>query len=254
MDEQQIKAVVSERGPIRLSDLLALASPSERPLVQLKVLHMVKKGILRVERAKKDILLLEGPSEEEKTEASPFINSEVAIVATLPLGTQHTRAGLKKCIDMLDALNMLISGAKRELRISSPFADSETVALFYPSFRKAAGNGVGIKFLIRSARDRQLLTALKNLGDIYARLGIPNRFSVKRYEVNVAGLLVEAVHAKVVISDHDVAYIGSGELRKHSLTADVEIGVLVRGAVVEQLVDLFDAVWDRAADLSFTPA
>jgi hypothetical protein len=46
-----------------------------------------------------------------------------------------------------------------------------------------------------------------------------------------------------------MAYVGSGELRKHSITADVEIGVLLRGAVVKQLVDLFDAVWERAKSI-----
>jgi phosphatidylserine/phosphatidylglycerophosphate/cardiolipin synthase-like enzyme len=254
MDEQRIKSVVSEKGPIRLSKLLACASPGERALVELRVLHMVKKGILRAERAEKDILLTVGPSGEEKAEASPFVNTEVAIVATLPMGVQHKHAELRRCIGMLAAFNMLIAGAKWELRISSPFADPETIALLRPSFRKAAGGGVMIKFLTRSARDRQLLAALRSISDVYAKLGIPDKFSVKCYEVSVAGMLVEAIHAKVVIADRRVAYVGSGELRRHSLTADVEIGVLLRGAAVEHLADLFDVVWEKAATLNFRPA
>jgi phosphatidylserine/phosphatidylglycerophosphate/cardiolipin synthase-like enzyme len=119
---------------------------------------------------------------------------------------------------------------------------------------EAAGGGVMIKFLTRSARDRQLLAALRSISDVYAKLGIPDKFSVKCYEVSVAGMLVEAIHAKVVIADRRVAYVGSGELRKHSLTADVEIGVLLRGAAVEHLADLFDVVWEKAATLNFRPA
>ena len=251
MDEEHIMAIVSEKGPLRLSELLALADPAEKALVELRVLRMVKKGVLRVKRIGRDILLIAG-TPSEQAGVTQFMSTEVAIVATLPLGAASRRAGLPNHIDMLEALTMLIAGATRELRISSPFADPETVILLYPSFRKAAGSGVAIKFLTRSATNRQLLAALRNIKDIYVKLGVPDKFSVRCYEENVAGLLVEAVHAKVIISDYDMAYVGSGELRKHSLTANVEIGMLVRGAVVKELVGLFDAVWERARNIRLT--
>ena len=251
MDEQQIRALVSERGSMRLSELLALAKPADRALVELRVLHMAKRGTLRVKPVGKDMLLF-AETLSEGAEAAQFVEAEVAIVATLPLGGTIRRARLPNCIDMLEALTMLITGAKRELRISSPFADPETIAMLAPSFRKAAGKGITVKFLTRSEENQQLLAALRAIYNTYAKLGIPDKFSVKWYEERVTELLVEAVHAKVVISDDDMAYVGSGELRKHSLTADVEIGVLLRGAVVRQLVDLFDAVWGKAKSIKLT--
>jgi phosphatidylserine/phosphatidylglycerophosphate/cardiolipin synthase-like enzyme len=253
LDEQQIKAIVSERGSVRLSELLACTNPDKKALVELRVLHMIKRGVLKASWAGRDMLLTATPDGEGRAEANPFTNAEVALVVTLPISVQRGRGLLQRYIDTLDALNMSISSANRELRISSPFADPDTVALLYPSFRKAAGRGVRVKFLVRSARDRQLLTALRNVRDVYMRLGIPDMFSVRCYEVNVAGLLVEAIHAKVVIADRELAYVGSGELRRHSLIADVEVGLLVRGVAVERLVDLFDVVWDRASDLSLVP-
>jgi hypothetical protein len=47
MDEQQIRALVSERGSMMLSELLAFAKPADKPLVELRVLHMAKRGTLR---------------------------------------------------------------------------------------------------------------------------------------------------------------------------------------------------------------
>lgn len=247
MDERQITAIISEKGPINFRNLLALAKPADRAIVELKVLHMVKKGVLRAERAGKDIMLAMGVPVE--VPATGFSNAEVALVVTLPVGVSARHMGPTGYMDMLDALTLLITGARRELRICSPFADYETVAVLYPSFRKAASKGVYVKILVRSASSHKLLTTLKGIKDIYSKLGMPERFAVRRYEVSVAGLLVEAVHAKLVISDRDAAYVGSGELRKHSLTADVEVGVLMRGAAVMQLVELFDAVWERAEKL-----
>jgi len=247
MDEEQIVATVSKAGAISLPDLLALAKPADRSIVELKVLRLVKKGVLRAERAGGDIMLAAGTPAEAL--ATGFSSAEVALVVTMPVGVPVRRIGPPSCMDMLDALTLLITGARRELRISSPFADYETVALLYPSFRKAASNGVYAKVLVRSAPSRELVAALRGIKGIYSRLGMPQRFAVRRYEVSVAGLLVEAVHAKLVISDRDAAYVGSGELRKRSLTANVEVGVLMRGATVMQLVDLFDAVWERAKKL-----
>jgi len=247
MEDDQIIATVSKKGRISISELLASVEPAERAVAELRVLRLVKRGVLRLEPSGQGMILTMGASQGR--EPIPFESAEVALVATMPLGAHSLSGRPRSYIDLLDALNTLIAGAKRELRISSPFADPETIALLRPSFRRAAGGGVMVKFLTRSARDRQLLAALKSLYDTYAKLGAPDKFSLRCYEESVAGLLVEAVHAKVVISDDDMAYVGSGELRKHSITADVEIGVLMRGAVVKQLVDLFDAVWERAKSI-----
>jgi hypothetical protein len=42
MDEWQIKTMVSEKDPLRLSELLVRANPADRAIVELMVSHMLK--------------------------------------------------------------------------------------------------------------------------------------------------------------------------------------------------------------------
>lgn len=52
-----------------------------------------------------------------------------------------------------------------------------------------------------------------------------------------------ATHAKVLVVDDEVCYLGSANLTRHSLTNNFELGVLIRGPVVAQVSAVFDAVF-----------
>jgi len=55
-----------------------------------------------------------------------------------------------------------------------------------------------------------------------------------------------STHAKLVISDYNSAYIGSGEFRKNSLLANFEVGCLVEGPQVFGICEVFDLMFKNS--------
>jgi phosphatidylserine/phosphatidylglycerophosphate/cardiolipin synthase-like enzyme len=59
------------------------------------------------------------------------------------------------------------------------------------------------------------------------------------------GTIISSTHAKLIIADYDLAYIGSAELRRNSLVTNFEIGCLIRGSQVFGICEVFDFIFSR---------
>lgn len=53
---------------------------------------------------------------------------------------------------------------------------------------------------------------------------------MRRYRLNVAGMLVETAHTKVVIADRELVYVGSGEIGAIRSLRIGRLGCLCKGA------------------------
>ena len=73
--------------------------------------------------------------------------------------------------------------------------------------------------------------------------GFSNKLEIFDYYIpNKEGLLASSVHAKLIIADEKIAYVGSAELRLNSLDKNFEVGIMLENMNVQGLVDLFDAM------------
>jgi len=85
-----------------------------------------------------------------------------------------------------------------------------------------------------------------HLGDIAAKR-YPLRVSVRDYHLSHAAaagraLPIETFHAKLIVADDTLAYVGSANLLNSSEGLSLETGLLVEGAAAVQVARLVDAV------------
>ncbi|HEX6506411.1 MAG TPA: phospholipase D-like domain-containing protein, partial [Chloroflexota bacterium] len=127
----------------------------------------------------------------------------------------------------------------------------------------------------RSSRDilRQLVLAARKSIDVYAeevadsgmehtliqaarsvhvRMLVASTYSSPGIAVLLGGgvavrhLRFPYVHAKVIVADGKEAFVGSENLSTTSLDQNREVGILLRGRVMSQLVRTFEQDWSNA--------
>ena len=110
------------------------------------------------------------------------------------------------------------------------------------------GRGVETRILTRetasAAGPREVLN------DIFERIPEHRRqlFAVRDLfqRDSKTGRQAVATHAKVVIADEELCYIGSANLTRTSLSSNFELGVILRGEFVSDVADVFDQVFNSA--------
>jgi phosphatidylserine/phosphatidylglycerophosphate/cardiolipin synthase-like enzyme len=138
----------------------------------------------------------------------------------------------------LDAFRFVIAASSRELRIASPFIEHDGLGLVAPWLERAAERGVALTLLNRDPGGSS--TAHLARGALTRLFG--TRFRVASYHITNEGKQLLSVHAKLVIADDHAAYVGSAEIRRHSLELNFELGVLVVGEQAAALARIFDAI------------
>lgn len=152
-------------------------------------------------------------------------------------------------INSIECFRFIISSAKSTLRICSPFIQHNIVDVdAFPDFRKlliaALNRGVEIKLLTRELNERNY--EVQWIVDISDKIDKRNKLSIVDYHLQENdGSIVSSTHAKILIADHDVAYIGSAELRKNSLIKNLEIGCMIRGSSVFGICEIFDFMFSQ---------
>jgi phosphatidylserine/phosphatidylglycerophosphate/cardiolipin synthase-like enzyme len=145
---------------------------------------------------------------------------------------------LVSAMSTLDAFRFVIAASDTHLRIASPFIEADGLKPIAPWLRAAAQRGVELVLL---NRDPGGSPSAPLAHDALSRLFGP-RFRVASYHVTADRRQLLSLHAKLLIADESVAYVGSAEIRRHSLELNFELGVLVCGSSVPGLVRLFDAI------------
>lgn len=169
------------------------------------------------------------------------------IVSTPPL----TEFGLQRTLSRYDfnttreAFNEIISSANEVIRISSPFFEKNVINNdAFPEFPKlislALDRGCELRVVCRQVKGERI-SDLNWLIELARRRGKIDQVKLFDYHIeNNRHSIISSIHAKMVIADCSLAYVGSAEIRRNSISKNFEVGVLIKGPSVWGLVELFD--------------
>ena len=242
-------------GTVTLAEILSLAhSEEERAKLELLVLWKAKNGEIRlVEKGEEKLLTVENLPRTRSMAASPHMfqkrleKTGLLLTVSAPSSSSSEILSLPGVVDFRDAIARILQSAKATVRISSPFIDYSGVAFFLEELRELAESRVRMRLLTRQSRDLDFRRAIKLIAGLYARSGFSGGFEARSYLERYSGVLLEGVHAKLIIADSNLAYIGSGELRAGSYVSNFELGVIVKGRPAMIASRIFDSVWIRSA-------
>lgn len=190
------------------------------------------------------IKLIEKPDLEER--------ARVKSVVSTPHLSEISINNIKKrndILDLKDCFRKVIENSSERIRISSPFiqknildenAFPELKLLVEDSFR----NDVEIKIITREIRNKRN-DDLNWIIKIAKKLDRLDRLKIVDYHVKKNNKIYASTHAKILIADRKMAYVGSGELRKNSLNVNLEIGSLIEGDMVVGLCEIFDYMFSK---------
>lgn len=160
------------------------------------------------------------------------------------------------------ALRAIQYSAKEELLISAPFLEEHAVLLYADLIRRLARDRVSVRCLTREYDSNlQVQKAVRRLADVYLSWGDPSRLQVREYHVQLGDVTdsvpsaddrfhYESVHAKIMIADNRLCYLGSAELRMNSLYANFEAGVILGGVIVRTFREAFYHIWASSRSIS----
>jgi hypothetical protein len=183
----------------------------------------------RVDSSRLDLL----QSEEGKIDSD-----EWNILATYPPGIGFEK--IRGVRPLYPDLCRLAIGSKREMCIVNPFFDYTGRRKLLPYLISAAKRGVRMKIVSRAQRPNTPSDELRAFVTPLIRAGA-------KLETRTFGFRPDyALHAKFIISDGEIAYLGSANLTGRSLSRNVETGVLMRGKGARVLQNFFDHLWYKA--------
>jgi phosphatidylserine/phosphatidylglycerophosphate/cardiolipin synthase-like enzyme len=131
-----------------------------------------------------------------------------------------------------------VRNAETELLVVTPFFTRFGVDAFVDHLAQATNRGVHVTVLTRDVEDEgQNAEHVRRIYETVADSGNRRHLSLSEYASDHGRL-----HAKALISDSEKAYVGSANFTNYSLKSAIEIGLIVQGSVVDDLVDFFAVV------------
>ena len=189
--------------------------------------RITRQGQTYLRIAEAEELAIPAPIEEE--------HASINLVATVPRRFRKTiNADHPEIGTTWESLIMTLSEVENQLRIICPYMDQSFDALL----QTPLGKGASIRFITRP-QDSATPT-LRRL--------IDNGVIVRYIREESEGTQIYQVHAKALIVDDKVAYVGSSNLTSTSLYHNFELGLIVsQQPVVRLLVNLFDDLFENYA-------
>lgn len=166
-------------------------------------------------------------------------------VATLPGGFEPASAQVRSIPDIGSTIRNQVFDADSSVRIANPYFDPSLELV--SDLASLPRRGVETQVLTRETADeegdtRTTLNKMWNLIDEDHR----DNFEVRdlyRWDES-QGSQAFATHAKVVIVDDRVCYVGSANLTDTSLSTNFEFGAVVEGDIVEEAATVFNEVFE----------
>ncbi|MHC2435291.1 hypothetical protein ACVMB0_002666 [Bradyrhizobium sp. USDA 4451] len=187
--------------------------------------------------------VLNGAEHFRRMRLSP---AAVELAVTMPLVPSHLEKELAASLGRpggflttTAAFTRLSQAAKKKLVVMSPFID--------------AGGFRWLRRLFEGAQPEcEKILILRNTDKYLAELGVEHaewlralRVSVRDYHLSHSvgrAVPVETFHAKIVLADDGLAYVGSANLLSSSEGLSLEAGTLVDGGAAGQVARLVEAV------------
>lgn len=176
-------------------------------------------------------------------QAQPDEENETIVetLATVPPKVNASRLSGPRVGPLAPRLRSILLEARQSVRIANPYFDAgqrilrDIVAL--------PQKGVETRILTRETNRAEHCAILNKM---YNSLNPDKRhlFNIRElYELNDAGYQTTATHAKIVVADDTVAYVGSANFTATSLTTNFELGMKLQGPPVEDVATVFDEVY-----------
>jgi len=156
-----------------------------------------------------------------------------APVATLPREVARTLR-LPALRQTAGVLLELIDGAVEEVVLAAPYVDAPGVETLHAALSAARMRGVDLTVITSLGRG-VVFASLASLAAPAGRGGL--RVAEVRTDVSPLGS-----HAKLLVADRRRAYIGSANFTAAGFGRNVEVGVRVEGAQVDEVARLLDAL------------
>jgi phosphatidylserine/phosphatidylglycerophosphate/cardiolipin synthase-like enzyme len=137
-----------------------------------------------------------------------------------------------------DSFVHLASQAVASLRIMAPFVDDRGVELLEEMFGRSKALHRVLVLRPTSRGERPWKTHLSRI----ARLGVQVREYWYETREPSGSRRVETFHAKVIVGDDQMAYVGSSNFLTSSLDISLECGVLLCGPEVSAVAALMNAI------------
>jgi len=180
---------------------------------------------------------------------------QTGLVLTLPafnrFGVHQTLLTLgTNYVTTESAFRELLSSAKEEILICSPFAEFEGLNRFLDLFVAKLNAGCTLQILSRQIAERDPNSRYGQI-QAFAR-ALPSSgllsgsFEVRNYHFSDARRVESSSHAKLVVTDGKRAYVGSADFRPNSLDRNFEVGILVKGDTAEGVRRVFVAMFSEA--------
>lgn len=179
-------------------------------------------------------------------------NHKVSTVVSTPHLNEISINEIKKRNDILDlkeCFRKVFTASNEILRISSPFIqnnilDNDAFPELKSLMKSRLENSVEIRIITREIENKRksdldwIIKMAKEMNKI-------ELLKIVDYHIRKNNRIYASTHSKVVISDRNMAYVGSGELRKNSLNVNLEVGCLIEGNIVVGLCEIFDYMFSK---------
>lgn len=154
-----------------------------------------------------------------------------------------------------DEFSKLFESAKMTIKICSPFLEWNGFVFFKDILLLKARQKVKIKILSRQINKNDNYTRFENVKrifDFFRSNSLEDQVEIRNYYFQTEDKkLASSIHAKLIIIDNKQAYIGSGEIRENSFKKNLEIGFILAGEKVPELVLIFDNIFSKSEVVSF---
>lgn len=196
--------------------------------------------------------LLNGAEHFRRMRFNPAVTE---LVVTMPLAPSHLEKELASAVGRpggylatTTAFVRLALAASRRLVVMTPFIDGSGFRWLRRVFEATQGN-------------YQKIVILRDAGRYAAELSVEHADWLRALHVSVRdyhlshddstgrALPIETFHAKLVLADESLAYVGSANLLSSSEDLSLETGLLVEGAAAAQVARLVDGVLRVARSL-----
>lgn len=172
-------------------------------------------------------------------------NESVEFVATLPGGFEPTSDRVRTIPDIATTIRNQVFDADSSVRIANPYFDPSLELV--SDLASLPRRGVETQVLTRETAEQKgdTRTTLNKMWDSIDEANKDNLEvrDLYRWDENERSQAF-ATHAKIVIVDDRVCYVGSANLTDTSLSTNFEFGVVVKGAIVETASKVFDEVFE----------
>jgi len=166
----------------------------------------------------------------------PFEKSpEFELIATIPdkiLTKTFKKFGIKPSKIIFSEL---LHSSKKEVVILNPFLEKNVLNELFFDFKTLVRNNVNLIFITRLDKSRRLFVKneqfIYELFEMFKKEGKSNNLKVYSDKKD------NRIHAKLIIVDESIGYIGSTNFTTKGINEAIEFGVIIKSKEVKQIKD-----------------